>query len=122
MSFEETIRQLFREELDRREAGMAQRIAALVRAELAGSANGDRLLGPAEIKQATGYSADAVKRWAREGKIKRYGTSRAFRVSERELRDYLAKRPAGPSVTSGTLGDAEILEMAKAKAARVAHG
>jgi hypothetical protein len=114
MSIEETIRLAVREATEPLRSELER-----VRAKLdeLGGASGDRLLGPAEIERLSGYSAATVKRWVREGLLRRHGTARGFRVSERELRQHLSRlRKVDGEAKAPT--EAQILEMARARAGR----
>jgi hypothetical protein len=110
MSFEETLRLIVREELARLEAKLLEHPVAAV------PVGEDRLLGPKEIEPLTGYSPETVKSWVRQGRLKRYGTPRGWRVSERELRQYLAGLPTSGARRVQT--DADILELARERASR----
>lgn len=109
-SIEDTMRQVFREELARHEERSADRIAERVKALVA---TGDRLLGPND--DLSGYSWATVKRWVRLGLLKRYGKSRSLRVSEIELRIFLAKHE---STGMKAPTDADIHDLAVERANR----
>lgn len=116
MSFEETLRQVIREELERNE----ERVAARVAEKLRGSeptAAGDRLLRLTEAQELFGYAPETLRKWIAEKRLTRFGTVRATRVSEREVRALLAKKQ---QTTSGQAPptEADILELARARAAR----
>lgn len=115
MSIEETIRQAVREATEPLRAELAQIRAALSNTT---APAGDRLLKASEVEHVTGYSSETVKRWVRENKLKRHGTERAWRVSERELRQYLAKAKAPAAPEGGPLTEAQIIELAHEKARR----
>lgn len=120
MSLEETLRQLLREELERIEARLAERVAARLET-LATQPRGDRLLRPEEAAKLTGYSRDTIAKWARTGMLKRYGTARALRVSYQELQDLLAKGVSvaqNDDVETDALSDAAIDALALKRAAR----
>ena len=110
MSFEETFRMIVREELDRREERIAERVAARIQSLVTKS--DDRLIGPDD--DLSGYSWETVKRWIRDGHLKRYGTTKRVRVSERELRAFLASRNG----TGAEPTDSDILDLARERAAR----
>jgi hypothetical protein len=114
-SLEETLRHIVREEMERREERFLERITERVRATASPSTDGDRLLGPHD--DLCGYSWETIKKWISQGKLKRHGTRRAARVSERELKGYLARNGAAEG-DGDDPGDAKILELARERAAR----
>jgi hypothetical protein len=120
MSFEETLRQIIREEVARLEPKVAERVVGLLRDQpVAVASAGDRLLRPGQAGADFGYSPDTILKWMRQGKLKRHGTIRGARVSERELRRYLATALAAKNGDApDELDDDKILELAKEKAVR----
>ncbi len=124
MSFEETLRQIIREEVARLEPKVAERVVGLLRDQpvavaVASASAGDRLLRPGQAGADFGYSPDTILKWMRQGKLKRHGTIRGARVSERELRRYLATALAAKNGDApDELDDDKILELAKEKAVR----
>jgi hypothetical protein len=111
MNFEETIRLVLREELERSESRIAARVAERVQSPA--SVSGDRLLRPTDVRQMFGYAPETVRKWVAARKLTRFGTARSTRVSERELRAFLATRK-----TDGELSEEEILTIARERAAR----
>lgn len=112
MSIEETLQAIVDRAFERAEERIANRIAEKLRSAVARS--DDRLLGPDD--DLSGYAWETIKKWVTEGKLTRYGTKRRLRVSERELRALLATNGIEPK--DGEPNDAQILQLAKAKARR----
>lgn len=109
MSIEDTIRAIVREELQRHEDRLVHRLLEQR------PAAGDQLLRPTQAAKLTGYSADTILRWAREGRLTRHGTIRAVRVSEAELRALVAPKS---ETRQGPPNNAQILDLAKRRADR----
>ncbi len=62
----------------------------------------DRLLTVREVAQRLRTSEESVRRWLRQGKLRGFrlgGTRLGYRVSERDLADFLASRVSGQADT-----------------------
>jgi hypothetical protein len=116
MSIEETIRMALREELERHEERVAERVAAKLRDTPSTTSGEDRLISPTEAHRLFGYAPETLRKWAAAKVIRRFGTIRAARYSERELRAHIAKMPT--TGTAGTLTQGDIVELARARAER----
>lgn len=110
MSFEETVRAIVREEISRAMKEVSPSVPAC------SVSSGADLLRIAEASKRFGYSKETISRWVRAGVVKRYGTERSVRVSEREVLKYLSTAKAAKDV-SASLTDEQIMALARKRAA-----
>lgn len=62
----------------------------------------ERLLTVREVAERLRTSEESVRRWLRQGKLRGFrlgGTRVGYRISERDLADFLASRVSGKSET-----------------------
>lgn len=113
MSFEETIRQVLREEIALATSGISDRLAALERR--AGGQTTEAYLSTRSAAKIADATPATIRDWVAAGHLKRYGGDDTnLRVKASELYAFLERRGAKVVET-----EAELRERVEAKVARL---